>query len=369
MAAVSESARRIEQEQERPYHEVAKGFTSFRNGDVIVAKITPCFENGKMALVDLEHEFGFGSTEFHVIRPDQSELDGRYLFYFLGQEELRSEGKSRMTGSAGQRRVPKAFFEQVQIPLPSLPEQRRIAAVLDAADALRAKRRAALAKLDALLQSVFLEMFGDPVRNERGWEVGSIDLVVEEPRDVRCGPFGTQLKVDELVNSGVPLFGIENVHNDRFVPKTTKYLTPEKAIELRAFDVRNDDVLVTRMGTIGRACVVSGMEGEGRFSYHLFRVRPDKRKCLPEFLAATIAKSGTFQRQLERLSHGAIMAGLSTSNLRDVKFLLPAIEYQESYLKRVRLIERERQCMMVGVEQQDHLFYSLQQRAFQGDLT
>ena len=170
MAAVSESTRRIEQEQERTYREVAKGYTPFRNGDVIVAKITPCFENGKMALVDLEHEYGFGSTEFHVIRPDLSRVDPRYLFHFLGQEELRRKGQARMTGSAGQRRVPKSFYERLEILLLPLAEQRRIAAILDAADALRAKRRAALGKLDALVQAVFLEMFGDPVRNERGWE-------------------------------------------------------------------------------------------------------------------------------------------------------------------------------------------------------
>ncbi|MFD2754174.1 restriction endonuclease subunit S [Comamonas terrae] len=173
MACVSEVSGSIISEEEREIEAISKGFTYFQNGDILVAKITPCFENGKIALAHVKHEHAFGSTEFHVIRPDATKVDGRYLFHFLRQPRIRIEGEKRMTGSGGQRRVPKSFLEELEISLPSLPEQRRIAAILDKAEALRSKRRKAIAKLDQLLQSVFLEMFGDPVTNSKNWPLKS----------------------------------------------------------------------------------------------------------------------------------------------------------------------------------------------------
>ena len=175
MAAVSEETLSIEAQAERPFSEVAKGYTPFKRGDVLVAKITPCFENGKMALADnLAHELGFGTTEFHVFRPSER-ITGPYLFNFLRAPAVRKAGAMKMKGAAGQRRVPADFFAALQIPLPPLAEQKRIAGILDAADALRAKRREAIAQLDTLLQSTFLDMFGDPVTNPMGWEIEGFD--------------------------------------------------------------------------------------------------------------------------------------------------------------------------------------------------
>lgn len=259
-------------------------------------------------------------------------------------------------------------LSNLSISVPSLIEQRRIAAILDKADSLREKRRQAIAKLNELLQSVFIEMFGDPKTNPKGWPVGSIEMLIKEKSDLRCGPFGTQLKVGELVGSGIPLFGIENVLNNQFVSTTAKFLTKRKASELSAFSIQPGDVLVTRMGTIGRACVVPRDIKEGRISYHLFRVRPDPAKCLPEFLASTICRSGTFQAQLRTLSHGAIMAGLSTGDLKAVKFLTPPISLQEKYVTLVSTIERVIDKEKESLEKLEALFSSIQQRAFSGEL-
>lgn len=121
----------VEPIESRPLREVAKGYTYFQNGDVIVAKITPCMENGKAAFVrDLPHGIAFGSTEFHVLRP-HSNIDGRYLFYMLWNPIFRHEAEGNMTGSAGQKRVPTKFFTRFKIPLPPRPEQERIAGILD----------------------------------------------------------------------------------------------------------------------------------------------------------------------------------------------------------------------------------------------
>ncbi|WP_434968850.1 restriction endonuclease subunit S [Microbacterium sp. bgisy207] len=107
------------------------GYTPFRNADLLVAKITPCFENGKIGQVRIKTDVGWGSTEFHVVRPNDAMVDRRFLHHFLRTPEVRAAGGMRMTGSAGQRRVPINFLRRLQIPLPPLPEQRRIAAILD----------------------------------------------------------------------------------------------------------------------------------------------------------------------------------------------------------------------------------------------
>jgi restriction endonuclease S subunit len=165
MSAVSAVAAEVEGVEERPYAEVAKGFTPFVAGDLLVAKITPCFENGKIVQATIRNPVGFGSTEFHVVRPHADSTDPRYLLHFLRQDRVRRLGERRMTGNAGQRRVPEHFLTNLEIPLPPLPEQRRIAAILDKADGLRTKRRAALGQLNGLTQSIFLEMFGNPITN------------------------------------------------------------------------------------------------------------------------------------------------------------------------------------------------------------
>ena len=123
MAAVEECSGKYDYSQTRPYGEVKKGYTPFIAGDLIFAKITPCMENGKVALLkDLYNNIGFGSTEFHVSR--LSELTNKkYFFYFFVQQRTRRDAQVHMTGSAGQLRVPKAYFEELEIPLPPLPER------------------------------------------------------------------------------------------------------------------------------------------------------------------------------------------------------------------------------------------------------
>lgn len=116
--------------QVKTYGEVKSGFTRFSDNDVLVAKITPCFENGKGALVtNLRNGIGFGSTEFHVIRVGPL-VDKKFVFYHSVTHEFRQRGKQQMSGSAGQQRVPSEFLRSYKLSLPPLPEQRRIAAVL-----------------------------------------------------------------------------------------------------------------------------------------------------------------------------------------------------------------------------------------------
>jgi len=126
MAAVEEKSGRFSLSETREYEKVKKGYTQFVNGDLIFAKITPCMENGKVAVVEnLQNGIGFGSTEFHVSRLT-SLTSRKYLFYYFVQEKFRRDARQNMTGSAGQLRVSKSYFEETKIPLAPHLEQERI---------------------------------------------------------------------------------------------------------------------------------------------------------------------------------------------------------------------------------------------------
>ncbi len=102
MAALHHETAATEPGDTRRFEEVATGHTVFRNGDLLVAKITPCFQNNKIGQAILRHEVGVGSSEFHIVRPNPDLVDARYLLHFLRQDRVRIEGEQRMTGSGGQ---------------------------------------------------------------------------------------------------------------------------------------------------------------------------------------------------------------------------------------------------------------------------
>ncbi len=163
MSAVDEYSQAIVSLQERSLGEVRKGYTYFRNGDVLFAKITPCMENGKVAIAkNLKNGIGFGTTEFHVIRTSKEVLP-EWIHYIIGQPSFREIAKTRMTGSAGQKRVPIQFLEKFKIPLPPIAEQKKIVEYLDSLSrktrALQNLQSQTTADFSALRQSVLHQAF------------------------------------------------------------------------------------------------------------------------------------------------------------------------------------------------------------------
>jgi type I restriction enzyme, S subunit len=132
MRNVEEETGKIDSSSKRYYKEVKKGYTPFANGDILFAKITPCMENGKIAIANnLYNGIGFGSTEFHIIRLKHKDLITKYFFYYLLQEKFRKQARRYMKGTAGQLRVPSSYLQEVLIPLPPINEQKRIVSKLE----------------------------------------------------------------------------------------------------------------------------------------------------------------------------------------------------------------------------------------------
>lgn len=178
MAAVDEVTGSIATPQVRPFAEVRRGYTAFKENDVLFAKITPCMENGKAALAQgLIGGIGFGSTEFHVLRAG-SEVLPEWLRYFVRREQFRRAARRNFTGTAGQQRVPTSFLENSNIPVLALPEQRRVVDLLSRAEGIVRLRREAQAKAQAIIPALFLDMFGDPAINPKGWDEANFGDVV-----------------------------------------------------------------------------------------------------------------------------------------------------------------------------------------------
>ena len=357
MAAVSEMSKRIVQTESRPYGEVSKGYTYFDNGDLIVAKITPCYENGKMAIVeDLAHSPAFGSTEFHVIRPGKKLL-GRFLFHLLQSPAVKVAGKSRMKGAAGQKRVPTDFFKDLKIPCPPIPEQKRIAAILDAADALRAKRRETLTQLDTLLQSTFLEMFGDPVTNPKGWEVAKLGHV-------------SSFFAGSTLPDGVPFSGQEGgflclkVSDLNSPDNSTTVFSSKLWTENRGKGIAapaNSVVIPKRGGAIGT---------------NKKRILSRAAVLDPNLMAIGAAESleplylyhWFFTFDLLDITSGSSVPQLNKRDLTPLPIPVPPADLQARFATIVQSVEQQKSRLRAHLDELDTLFASLQARAFAGEL-
>lgn len=347
--------------EERQYSEVSKGYTYFENGDLLIAKITPCFENGKIAQATLSHSVGFGSTEFHVVRVNAERLDERYLLHFLRQRRLRLEGEKKMTGSGGQKRVPANFIKELELPVPSLQEQKRIAAILDKADALRIKRRKALEQLDALAQAIFIEMFGDPTLNPKQWGIGSIGELLES------ASYGSSAKAG--AEGSYPILRMGNVTNDGKIDLgDLKYIDLAEQ-ETEKYLVRAGDVLFNRTNSaelVGKSAIYRFAD-EVAYAGYLVRLRVNS-KCDPEYLAAFL-NTPHAKRVLRSMCKSIVgMANINAKEVQSIRIAIPPIELQKEFGKRVRAIEGKRVFLEKSRGELDALFSSLQHRAFRGEL-
>jgi type I restriction enzyme S subunit len=365
MAGVSEGGY-LAFEEAKTFGEVKKGYTAFQRGDVLFAKITPCMENGKACLTDtIKYEAGFGSTEFHVLRATK-EIDSKYLFYLVWNEPFRSLARKNMKGAAGQKRVSTEFMASLKIPLPPLPEQKRIAEILDLADEARRKRRENLSLFDDLIRSLFLQTFGDITSDREQTTVA--ELARQKRGAIRTGPFGSQLLHSEFVDEGIAILGIDNAVNNRFEWGAKRYITPYKYEQLKRYTVNPGDVLVTIMGTCGRCAVVPENIPLAINTKHLCCITVDRDKCLPEFLQACFLYHPGSQAHLSSRAKGAIMNGLNIGIIKDMPLPSVPISQQAIFVERVQAINAQKICEQALADQHDDLFNSLLQRAFKGEL-
>ena len=302
--------------------------------------------------------------EWLVVRWDKSKVDERYGNHWINSTDTRFKLRQLINGIHLYPRD----VGGLEIPLPPLPEQKRIAGILDAADALRAKRREALAQLDTLLQSTFLDMFGDPIINPMSFPIRTLsDFYVNERDGTKCGPFGSALKKDELVESGIPVWNMDNIDPvGRPVFPFRMWITQEKFRNLKAYTVIDGDVIISRAGTVGKMCVAKSDADASVISTNLIRVRFG-----PELLPIYFVSLMTYCKgRVGRLKTGpdGAFTHMSTGVLDKLRFPYPPMDLQHRFAAIVESVEQQKARMRAHLTELDALFASLQSRAFSGTL-
>lgn len=287
------------------------------------------------------------------LRAKAAVLDQEYLWHWLGSAtpELKAKGRG-----ATFLQVNKADINTLQIPLPPLPEQRRIAAILDKADALRAKRRLAIAKLDQLLQSAFLEMFGDPVTNPKGWRKSSLNSVCQAIVD--C-PHTTPNWTDD----GVVCLRTSNLTKGGWDWSDKRFVTENEYQERsKRSEACPGDIILSREGTVGVAAIVEpGMRV--CMGQRLVQVRPDLKETHPNFLLQLLLYDLAPVR-IERLMVGSTAKHLNVKDLRELKIFVPPIALQQKFSDVASRLKIETTNMGDSMDQMDGLSAGLQSLLF-----
>jgi len=305
---------------------------------------------------------------FKSFIPNRDRLDAKYLYYWLRANRQYLEG---LGNGATFKEVSKAVVSRIEIPLPPTPEQRRIAAILDKADALRTKRRAALKKLDELTQSIFLDMFGDPRRNEKGWAASKIGSITSEVRG------GAALKPEDFVETGCPIlhkgaikpggrvvidskkktfatWAYANAHKKHFVDRSCI------AVTLRDLVPAGPNIgLATdlRKGPFDKYLLAQGAYG--------LELKHDA--IIAEYFVQ-LSNMPNFRHVLRQNAVGSTQIHIRTPIYLAIRIPVPPIELQRDFAHCVQAIEELETVQSKSAARLDALFASLQHRAFRGEL-
>jgi type I restriction enzyme, S subunit len=368
MASVTANPPRVEISEILSFSSVKTGFTYFQDGDILVAKITPCFENGKIAQARIPQKHGFGSTEFHVVRPIDDQSDARYILHFLRQSHIRIDGERNMTGSAGQRRVPKHFLATLKIPLPPIATQKKIAAILDQAEALRSLRRQSIEQLDALARSVFLEMFGDPVTNPKGWRLAKVSDFVS------AFETGKNIVAEDAedIASDYRVLKVSAVTSLEYKPEASKAAPIEYQPPASHF-VRKGDLLFSRANTtelIGATAYVFDTPKNVLLPDKIWRFVWNNPSIADPLFVWFLFRHPKVRHEVSKRATGTSdsMKNISQDKVFGITLGLPPLTLQQQFADRIQAIETLKTHHRQSLATMDTLFNSLQHRAFRGEL-
>lgn len=287
---------------------------------------------------------------------DENRVDAKYGFYAL---QLLKPKMEAMAPSTTVAIVNKGNFEAMQIPLPPLPEQKRIAAILDKADAIRRKRQQAIQLADDFLRAVFLDMFGDPVTNPKGWNTLSLGSLVKKPIT-----YGI-LKPEDYVEYGIPMLRIQDLKGGIINEDDSFHLITEKlSSQYKRTILEGGEIVISLVGTVGLvAKVPSSLSGANvHRNLGVISLRDDE---LSEYLCS-LMQLPDFMVILDRVTKGGVHRLLNLADLKDVCIPVPGIDLIRSFTKLKDSVRS--MCVLSKLCSEEFIFESLSQKAFSGQL-
>ena len=298
------------------------------------------------------------------IMSKESSLSKEYMYYMLPRELKKIEDT---TSFATVKHLSVKKIKDIKIPLPPLNQQKKIAAILDAADAYRQKTKALIEKYDELTQSLFLDMFGDPVTNPKGWDTTAI-------KEVCTLQGGYSFKSKDFVNEGVKLVKIANVHFEDMVWDEVDLLPSDFLDKYSKFSLNEGDILmaltrpiIKSLGTV-KAITVDQSDLPCLLNQRVARFIPNEKRLHKSYLLRYIFGS-YFKNKIERYSSTSLQPNVSNKQIEEIEIMLPPINLQNQFAERVQAIETQKAQAEASLAQAEDLFNSLLQRAFKGELT
>lgn len=298
-----------------------------------------------------------------VLSSKHDDVDQDYFFQLLSSDFIYAKF-SKLAAGATVKNLNIDLVSGVEVTFPPLEEQRRIAAILDQAETLRTQRRTALALLDSLTQSLFLDMFGDPVANPKGWPTSPLADASDE---IQIGPFGSLLHQEDYVPDGIPLINPMHIKEGQIVPGLDQCITQQKYDELSIYQLKVGDLVMGRRGEMGRCAIVTAEHGPLMCGTGSLYIRPNATIATATYLFHVLT-SASMKAKLEEFSLGATMPNLNKGIVAGLRISPPPLPLQQTFATRIASIEALKATHRRALAALDALFASLQQRAFAGQL-
>ncbi|EKO3485926.1 restriction endonuclease subunit S [Vibrio fluvialis] len=353
---VESNSGRIINKLKAPLSEAGSSTHWFDERHVLYSKLRPYLN--KVVLPD---EQGLATTELVPMLPDPEVIDRRYLVHYLRSQQFVSWISDQVAGAKMPRVSMKVFWDH-EIPLPPLVEQKRIAAILDKADAIRQKRKQAIELADEFLRSVFLDMFGDPVTNPKGWEIKTIGELATKVTDGEHQTPKRQEKGYKLLSARNVQHGFLDVENE----KVDHVGEAEFQRITKRLSISKSDVLLSCSGTIGRVSMNTLNE-----PFCLVRsvavIRLAEHGVIPEFLVGYLGTSA-MQAIMKKEANSSGQPNLFQNQIKQLNVLVPPLELQAEYKRFLDHYKEKKVSLIAANDQQALLFKSLSQNAFSGQL-
>jgi type I restriction enzyme, S subunit len=336
-------------------------------GDTIIEKSggSPNQPVGRVVFFDLCDGQKYLCNNFTAILRPRDDVFPKYFFYALFYNHLKKATLRYQNKTTGILNLQLERYLQEEIPVPSLPVQEQIAAILDEADAARQKRREANHLTEQFLQSAFLEMFGDPVTNPKRWKEARLGDIAAKFSD---GPFGSNLKTEHYTESGVRVIRLQNIGVGDLIDADKAYISEEHFASLTKHTCLPGDVMVGTLGVPNlRACILPQSIPVALNKADCIQMRPLKGVCTSEYACHLLNQPATLILATGMI-HGQTRARINMGRLRELVVPCPPLKLQGKFSALVEKVESLRAKQRESEKDLDTLFNSLMQEAFRGEL-
>ncbi|SFW31469.1 type I restriction enzyme, S subunit [Sinomicrobium oceani] len=339
-----------------------------REDDIIIVKDGAT--TGKVSFVDDKFPLHRACINEHVfiLRLNES-VYPKYIFYHLfskiGQRQILEDYRGSTVGG-----ISKKFVNFIKIPFPPLETQKHIAQILDDAAALRDKTKQLIMEYDQLAQSIFLDMFGDPVVNPRGWQVKKLKSITSKILSGNTPKGGSNVYVEK----GITFFRSQNVWRNRLELDNVAYIDEITHKKMNKSSLCKGDILMTKTGRIntensslGRAAMFNGENDSANINGHVYLIRP-KEDVINEFVLF-ILTTNEYRGYIRRVCVGGIdKRQINKEHLEEFPIIYPPIKLQNQFAEKITLIEQQKTLAQQELKEAEDLFNCLLQKAFKGEL-